>query len=59
MMRHLNCVSNEASKIWPINFQVLLKKKLAEGIEDLLNGLNCLGMISLLSNSFSKYSDHK
>lgn len=45
--------------IWPINFQVLLKKKLAEGIEDLLNGLNCLGMISLLSKSFSKYSDPK
>lgn len=44
--------------IWPINFQVLLKK-LAEGIEDLLNGLNCLGMISLLSKSFSKYSDPK
>lgn len=44
--------------IWPINFQVLLKK-LAEGIEDLLNGLNCLGMISLLSKSFSKYPDPK
>lgn len=44
--------------IWPINFQVLLKK-LAEGIEDLLNGLNCLGRISLLSKSFSKYSDPK
>lgn len=37
--------------IWPINFQVLLKK-LAEGIEDLLNGLNCLGMISLLSKKY-------
>lgn len=40
-------------------FSSSVKKKLAEGIEDLLNGLNCLGMISLLSKSFSKYSDPK